>query len=163
MFCYQCEQTAKGTGCDKSGVCGKKPEVAALHDLLIYCLEGLSMAAVVARRAGIDQRDANVFVCKALFSTLTNVNFDPERFMPMIGQAVAWRDKLIAETAGTANPMDVRHEALQFQPATDLEGLVARGRRRASNPFRRLTPISRPSSTRCCSDSKESPLTPITP
>jgi hydroxylamine reductase len=127
MFCYQCEQTAKGTGCDKSGVCGKKPEVAALHDLLIYCLEGLSMAAVVARRAGIDQRDANVFVCKALFSTLTNVNFDPERFMPMIGQAVAWRDKLIAETAGTANPMDVRHEALQFQPATDLEGLVAQG------------------------------------
>ena len=127
MFCNQCEQTARGTGCDKSGVCGKKPEVAALHDLLIYTLEGLSVAAVTARREGIDRRDADVFVCKALFSTLTNVNFDPERFIPMIRQAVALRDKLIEKAAGNADAKDVAHEVLRFQPATDLEGLVAQG------------------------------------
>ncbi len=51
MFCYQCEQTAKGQGCDKIGVCGKQPEVADLHDLLIYALQGLSLFAVEARKS----------------------------------------------------------------------------------------------------------------
>jgi hydroxylamine reductase len=127
MFCYQCEQTAKGTGCDKSGVCGKKPEVAALQDLLVYTLEGLSMAAVAARGAGIEKCDADVFICKSLFSTLTNVNFDPERFVPLIRQAVSWRDWLIEATEGAGHPMDTRHEVLQFRPAETLEGLIAQG------------------------------------
>lgn len=127
MFCYQCEQTAKGTGCDKSGVCGKKPETAALQDLLVYALEGLSAAAVAARRAGVDQREANVFVCKALFSTLTNVNFDPDRFIPLIRQAVALRNQLVEKTAGRADAKDVGHEILRFRPADTLEGLVAQG------------------------------------
>ena len=46
MFCYQCEQTAKGQGCDKIGVCGKQPEVSDLQDLLVYALQGLSAVAV---------------------------------------------------------------------------------------------------------------------
>ena len=56
MFCYQCEQTANGTGCTKIGVCGKKPDVAALHDLLIYSLKGLSAVAVAARKCGSVRR-----------------------------------------------------------------------------------------------------------
>jgi hydroxylamine reductase len=57
MFCYQCEQTAKGTGCTVLGVCGKKPEVAALQDLLLYTLMGLSQYAVEGRKVGVtDQR-----------------------------------------------------------------------------------------------------------
>ncbi len=53
MFCYQCEQTAKGEGCTKVGVCGKEPEVAALQDLLIYALKGLSLYAVEGRKVGV--------------------------------------------------------------------------------------------------------------
>jgi hydroxylamine reductase len=53
MFCNQCEQTAKGTGCTKVGVCGKQPDVAALQDLLIYALQGLSQVTVQARAKGV--------------------------------------------------------------------------------------------------------------
>jgi len=94
MFCYQCEQTAQGTGCTKIGVCGKQPDVAALQDLLLYALKGLSQYAVEARKKGNNDRDLNVFVVKALFSTLTNVNFDANRFVILINNCVELRDKL---------------------------------------------------------------------
>jgi hydroxylamine reductase (hybrid-cluster protein) len=84
MFCYQCEQTAKGTGCTVQGVCGKSPEVAALQDLLLYSLMGLSQVAVEGRKVGVSDNDVNVFTVKAAFSTLTNVDFDPDRFMDLI-------------------------------------------------------------------------------
>ena len=103
MFCYQCEQTAKGTGCTVLGVCGKKPEVAALQDLLLYTLMGLSQVAVEARKIGVIDNDVNLFTVKAAFSTLTNVDFDPNRFMDLISQAAAKRDDLKTQlkTAGT--------------------------------------------------------------
>ena len=88
MFCYQCEQTAKGTGCTIQGVCGKQPEVAALQDLLLYSLMGLSQAAVEGRKVGVSDNDVNVFTVKAAFSTLTNVDFDQDRFVELINQAV---------------------------------------------------------------------------
>ena len=94
MFCYQCEQTAKGEGCTKIGVCGKQPEVSALHDLLTYSLKGLSLYAVEGRKVGIDDHDVNVFTCEAIFSTLTNVDFDPYRFVSMINRSVKLRDQL---------------------------------------------------------------------
>ncbi len=84
MFCFQCEQTAKGTGCEKIGVCGKPHEVAALQDLLIFALKNLSVEAVKARKKGILDQKINTFTCKALFSTLTNVNFDSERIASLI-------------------------------------------------------------------------------
>ena len=84
MFCYQCEQTAKGTGCTIQGVCGKQPEVAALQDLLLYALMGLSQVAVEGRKHGVSDSDANVFTVKASFSTLTNVDFDSDRFVDLI-------------------------------------------------------------------------------
>jgi hydroxylamine reductase len=94
MFCYQCEQTAKGEGCTKVGVCGKQPEVAALQDLLLYTLKGLSLYAVEGRKVGINDQEVNVFTCEALFSTLTNVNFDPERFPSLINRCVELRENL---------------------------------------------------------------------
>ena len=84
MFCYQCEQTAKGTGCTVQGVCGKKPEVAALQDLLIYMLSGLSQVALDARKQNIINEEIGLFTIQASFSTLTNVNFDPNDFFEMI-------------------------------------------------------------------------------
>jgi hydroxylamine reductase len=80
MFCNQCEQTAKGTGCTKVGVCGKQPDVAALQDLLIYALQGLSQVTVQARAKGVSDPAVNRFINEGVFSTLTNVDFDPAVF-----------------------------------------------------------------------------------
>jgi len=98
MFCYQCEQTAKGTGCTKIGVCGKQPEVAALQDLLIHALKGLSLYAVKAAEKGIRDEKMDLFVCEAIFSTLTNVDFDPARFVELIAQCEAYTKSLKEQT-----------------------------------------------------------------
>ncbi len=107
MFCYQCEQTARGEGCGKSGVCGKQPDVAALQDLLVYALTGMAQAAVAAGKAGIRDRAADVFTCEALFATVTNVDFDPERLAPLIRRAAALRDELLekAPRGGRLRPI----------------------------------------------------------
>jgi len=126
MFCYQCEQTAKGEACTKGGVCGKPHDVASLQDLLIHALIGLSAAATEARRKGIADREVDVFTVKALFSTLTNVNFDAARFVTLIGQAVRHRDRL-AEKVRAAGGTLPAVDALGFKPAESLEGLVAQG------------------------------------
>ena len=94
MFCYQCEQTAKGEGCTKIGVCGKQPDVAALQDLLTYVMKGLSLYAVEGRKVGVTDNEVNVFSCEALFSTLTNVDFDPDRLVHLINRTVELRDSL---------------------------------------------------------------------
>jgi len=127
MFCYQCEQTAKGEACTKGGVCGKPHDVAALQDLLIHALIGLSTAATEARRIGIADREADVFTVEALFSTLTNVNFDAERFVALIGRAVQTRDRLIGKVKAAGGSLDASVAALAFKPAGTLEGLVAQG------------------------------------
>ena len=76
MFCYQCQETLKGEGCTLSGVCGKSSDVAGLQDVLMYTLKGISIYGLKAKDAGIDTKDADNFIIKSLFSTITNVNFD---------------------------------------------------------------------------------------
>jgi len=93
MFCYQCEQTAGGTGCTKVGVCGKDPETADLQDLLVYATKDIARYAHAARELGVTDREVNVFTIKALFSTLTNVNFDVNRFQQFMKQAADIRRK----------------------------------------------------------------------
>jgi len=87
MFCFQCEQTAKGTGCDISGVCGKTPDVAALQDLLLHAAKGLARYAHRLAGLGVIDREANVFIIKALFTTVTNVNFDADSIVDCLRQA----------------------------------------------------------------------------
>jgi len=123
MFCYQCEQTAKGLGCDKLGVCGKQPDVSDLQDLLVYVLTGLGQAAVAAKADGVTvPLETGRFFAKAMFSTLTNVNFDAADFKPLIEQAVAKRDALASDLK-TALP----EGPATFKPAADLAGLIAQG------------------------------------
>ncbi|MCF8035104.1 MAG: hydroxylamine reductase [Desulfarculaceae bacterium] len=119
MFCYQCEQTAKGQGCTISGVCGKNPQVAALQDLLTYALKGLAIVAHQARQQGIADPEIDRSACRALFSTLTNVDFDPERFPPYITQAVDHREELKAKLG-----QEFGQAAANFQPAASLETMV---------------------------------------
>ncbi|HOY63819.1 MAG TPA: hydroxylamine reductase, partial [bacterium] len=73
MFCYQCEQTAKGTGCTVKGVCGKTHEAATLQDLLIYATKGIGAYAHRARQLGAVDNEINLFTIEALFTTVTNV------------------------------------------------------------------------------------------
>lgn len=127
MFCYQCEQTAKGEACTKAGVCGKQPDVAALQDLLTYVLTGLSSVAVKGRKVGINDRDVNVFTCEALFSTLTNVNFDTDRFVSLIRQGCTLRDGLIDKINAGGGKIDIAHEAVRFMPVASIDTLVAKG------------------------------------
>ncbi len=127
MFCQQCEQTARGTGCTVSGVCGKKPEVAALQDLLIYGLRALSHYARAGREAGLVDEAVNRFTAAALFTTLTNVNFDPGRFKELIHRCadLASGLKQKVEAAGVVVKAD--DPALSFQPADSLEALIKQG------------------------------------
>lgn len=84
MFCYQCQETAKGTGCTNAGVCGKKDDLANMMDLLLFVTKGISIYAVKAREAGIQTDKSNRFVFEALFSTITNANFDKEAIIAKI-------------------------------------------------------------------------------
>jgi hydroxylamine reductase len=127
MFCYQCEQTAKGEGCTKVGVCGKPHEVAALQDLLIYALKGLALGAIEGRKVSVIDREVNVFTVQALFSTLTNVNFDPARFIPLLNRTVALRETLKAKVKAAGGKVDLAEEVTHFKPETTLDGLVAQG------------------------------------
>ena len=84
MFCYQCEQTAGGTGCTKVGVCGKNEDIASLQDTLIFGLKGIAAYAHHARELGARDEQVDAFMHDALFFTLTNVNFSLERHLEMV-------------------------------------------------------------------------------
>lgn len=124
MFCYQCEQTAKGTGCTVQGVCGKDPEVAALQDLLLYALMGLSQVAAEGRKKGIVDRETNTFTVKAAFSTLTNVDFDPDRFVKLINESVNLRHRLAEKVKAGGGNIAFSDGPAAFLPASSLEKLI---------------------------------------
>ena len=131
MFCYQCEQTAKGTGCTAGGVCGKEPETAVLQDLLVNAAKGIAMYASRARKLGGRDGDIDMFVVEALFSTVTNVNFDAARLEALLRKAGEVLEKArslykeACEKSG-ATPEELAGPA-QWSPAADRAGLVAEG------------------------------------
>ena len=127
MYCNQCEQTAKGIACTTIGVCGKKEDVADIEDLLIYALCGMSLFANEARQKGIVDEGMDHFAMEAVFSTLTNVDFDPERFIPMINKAVQLRDDLKTKVAAAGGKTDFDHPAAIFTPASTIEALAKQG------------------------------------
>ncbi|UQZ91043.1 hydroxylamine reductase [Deltaproteobacteria bacterium Smac51] len=120
MFCWQCEQTRNGTGCEAGGVCGKKPEVADLQDLLRLILTGLSKAALAARAKGHVDNEIDRFTIGAVFSTITNVDFDPPRFQELINKAAAYRDQLKQK----ADMPECDCEEMNLKPAETLDSLI---------------------------------------
>ncbi len=134
MFCYQCQETAKNQACTRRGVCGKDETVAALQDLVIYLATGISLYAVRARDLGVTDPQADLFVAEALFSTVTNVNFDAERFVELARRALDLRDGLrrrflAAYEAQHGHPFAEKlPEPATWQPRTGSdEELVAQG------------------------------------
>ncbi len=131
MFCYQCEQTAKGTGCDVFGVCGKDPKTAALQDLLLHVAKGISMFAHRAAVLGAQDPVVDKYVIEALFTTVTNVNFDPLRLEGILRRGASVKAKAKALYEAAALKAGQAPEALSgpadWTPAADLNGLIAQG------------------------------------
>lgn len=132
MFCYQCEQTAFGTGCVEKGVCGKTESVAVLQDLLVHAVKGISQYAYAA--AGLGARDGAVdrFTIEALFTTVTNVNFDEARLVGLLRRAAEIRllaKRLYENACAKAGqvPAALMGPATWI-PAADEAGLAAQGR-----------------------------------
>lgn len=119
MFCHQCEQTARGIACEVTGVCGKDPVTDVLQDLLIYVTAGLSKLSLFAESKGVGNNEVDTFLMEALFSTLTNVNFDPERFVEYINEAVKLREEL-KKAVGYSDSSPLT----DFVPANDEEGFL---------------------------------------
>jgi len=127
MFCNQCEQTNKGVGCTTVGVCGKTAEVAVLQDLLLHQLKGISAIAVAGAAVGVSDDMADEFVNGALFTTITNVDFDAAHIAGIIRRGAEVNSALRAkvEAAGGVVPAD--DPAVTFEPAATVQELVAQG------------------------------------
>ena len=107
MFCYQCEQTAGGKGCTKMGVCGKTPEIAALQDLLIYQIKGISCYAkeIVEKGENVD-KSIVTFIENSLFTTLTNINFDADFHVEILKESQRIKEKVRKQVGEIKNDTD---------------------------------------------------------
>ncbi|MDR3722941.1 MAG: hydroxylamine reductase [Terracidiphilus sp.] len=132
MFCYQCEQTSQGQGCQTIGVCGKDENTATLQDLLIHALKGLAQYAHRAGKLGSADPEIDAFVIEAIFATLTNVNFDEDSVAALVYKAARMRDRARSLYESAAAKSGVLAETLsgpaQFQPAADRLALLKQGR-----------------------------------
>jgi len=128
MFCYQCEQTAGGQGCEKNGVCGKDETTALLQDLLIQAVKGIAQYAIRARALGAKTPEADRFTIEALFTTVTNVNFDADSIELMLRKAVEVRNGVKDIYENAARQAGKIPEALAgpavWIPAEDRGGLL---------------------------------------
>ena len=131
MFCYQCQETAKGTGCTLRGVCGKLPETSGRMDLLLYATRGVAILNDKLRGAGAAQRDASHQVIDALFTTITNANFDNPSLDGFIRRAFQMKRELKAkcEELGIEIPdapeVDLEAEPEDFEKLESVTGVLS--------------------------------------
>ena len=114
MFCYQCQETAGGKGCTKVGVCGKTADVAGLQDLMVYALKGISVLGIKADEVGLEMPGLDRFIIESLFMTITNANFDKDRFFEKIKEALKLRDELKAKLIEKEVELDDLIDAATF-------------------------------------------------
>ncbi|HOJ63910.1 MAG TPA: hydroxylamine reductase [Spirochaetota bacterium] len=136
MFCFQCEQAVRGTGCQKVGVCGKSEEASILQDLIIHGLKSLSIYAKLARKIGIKDNEVDLHTKEALFTTVTNVDFDPERLEKVIYKTYEMKEKirgLFLSEYKKKNNIDFDESKLSeiafWKPETTREKLIDQGRK----------------------------------
>ncbi|MRR06137.1 MAG: hydroxylamine reductase [Deltaproteobacteria bacterium] len=134
MFCHQCEQAANGVGCDTLGVCGKNPEVAALQDLMLFGLKGLAIYADKARELGAKEEKIDLFILEGLFTTVTNVDFDPIQIVAKLRKCYDLKEKAKSlyesayrEKLGGHAP-SISEGPAAWVIAGDLEGLLKQAR-----------------------------------
>lgn len=122
MFCYQCQETAKGTGCVVRGVCGKTDDVAQVQDLLVWVAKGISILGTIARGNHYSSAKVDRFVQEALFTTITNANFDRARIIERIHEGIALREKFITEMKdhGITVPGNL-HPSTSWKPVSEQD------------------------------------------
>jgi hydroxylamine reductase len=116
MFCNQCQETARNTGCTINGVCGKKEDTANIQDLLIFTCQGLAFATIEARKKGIDTNAESKHITNCLFMTITNANFNDRAIMQAIRECISYRNILKSKVK-----IDDKHDAIEWQGSTDSE------------------------------------------
>jgi len=122
MFCYQCQETAKGTGCVVRGVCGKTDDVAQVQDLLVWVSKGISILGTIAREKHYSSAKVDRFVQEALFTTITNANFDRARIIERIHEGIALRENFITEMKGHGiNIPGNLHPSATWKPAGEQD------------------------------------------
>ncbi len=127
MFCYHCQEAKKNRVCDQTGICGKSSDLSSLQDLLVFSLKGLAFYAVQARQCGMVDEKTDQFTVRALYATVTNVNFDPSDFVWMIKEAVQRRNRLRRSIASENPQHDIPADSLpeaaqwQYDNATERE------------------------------------------
>ena len=119
MFCYQCQETAKGTGCTVRGVCGKTDHVSNLQDLLIYVVKGIAVVSNKGLEAGLKFPEANFFTINALFMTITNANFDDGIIIEKIKEGLDLRDNMKSELVEKGVSLDGLHDVAIWTPDSD--------------------------------------------
>ncbi len=136
MFCFQCQEAAKGTGCTIKGVCGKDDETANRMDLLLFVTKGVSVVATLLRNAGVEvPAHINRFVVDALFSTITNANFDIESITGRIVNGLKFREQLKEEATGYGIELPVIDELVWKGNESTFEGkALTVGVLREANP-----------------------------
>lgn len=136
MFCFQCQEAAKGTGCTIKGVCGKDDETANRMDLLLFVTKGVSVVATLLRNAGVEiPSHIDHFVVDALFSTITNANFDIESITKRIVEGITLRDRLKEEARKQAIELPVIDELVWIGDESSFEGkALTVGVLREANP-----------------------------
>ena len=136
MFCFQCQEAAKGTGCTIKGVCGKDNETANRMDLLLFVTKGVSVVATLLRNAGVEiPSHIDHFVVDALFSTITNANFDIESITKRIVEGITLRDRLKEEARKQAIELPIIDELVWIGDESSFEGkALTVGVLREANP-----------------------------
>lgn len=119
MFCYQCQEAAKGTGCTIKGVCGKSEEVSNLQDLLLYVTKGISYLAEIGQTKGVTDKAANKYALEALFITITNANFDDDKIAKKITEGIALRNALKQKVIAAGIHFDSLPDCVTYQPESE--------------------------------------------
>lgn len=122
MFCFQCQETAKNSGCVLKGVCGKTSDVANLQDLLMFLCKGISQYTVRLRAKGIEIPEINKFVTDSLFMTITNANFDKSRFITRVLMAYEMRNEAKSRLIALGENIDnITYEGAHWVGETEME------------------------------------------
>ncbi|AKL94496.1 hydroxylamine reductase Hcp [Clostridium aceticum] len=128
MFCFQCQETAKGSGCSVKGVCGKTDSVANLQDLLIYLLKGISIYNLEAKKLEVKKEEVDKFIMESLFATITNANFDENAFVERIKKALALREEVKAQVLQAGGKLEGNlHDAATWT-AESIEEFAAKAK-----------------------------------
>ncbi|MEQ6391182.1 hypothetical protein RZN22_18005 [Bacillaceae bacterium S4-13-58] len=121
MFCYQCQETSKETGCTIVGVCGKKDDLANMQDLLIYTVKGLAIVNSSARQYGLNKKEVSSFIVSSLFMTITNANWSKHNFFQQVRQGLSLRDDIMNSLEEAGHPILNQNDYIKWAGKSDFE------------------------------------------